>query len=181
MAISISYCISMIAKNHLEVNMKRRNQNQKFSFPFFAGSPHTPRRKRNCKEKFWVLVHATGGSVRGAHCSLHHEIGAYDSVSSHHALRACEVRGFVGNGFGLFDIMTTKFDLTKKQNLARLRRAHGRAFPQGNATAFRIPPPAFPPLCGGSPNSIWDAGKARVSRCLMRLQIVGVSAMPLSI
>ena len=32
--------------------MKRRNQNQKFSFPFFAGSPHTPRRKRNCKEIF---------------------------------------------------------------------------------------------------------------------------------
>ncbi|OGZ22209.1 MAG: hypothetical protein A3C48_00175 [Candidatus Nealsonbacteria bacterium RIFCSPHIGHO2_02_FULL_38_75] len=32
--------------------MKRRSQNQKFSFPFFAGSPHTPRRKRNCKEIF---------------------------------------------------------------------------------------------------------------------------------
>ena len=91
MAISISYCISMIAKNHLKVNMKRRNQNQKFSFPFFAGSPHTPRRKRNCKEKFWVLVHATGGSVRGAHCSLHHAIGAYDSVSLHHARGACHI------------------------------------------------------------------------------------------
>src|SRR3989344_9275357 len=133
MAISISYCISMIAKNHLKVNMKRRNQNQKFSFPFFAGSPHTPRRKRNCKEKFWVLVHATGGSARGAHCSLHHAIRAYDSVSSHHALRACEVRGFVGNGFGLFDIMTTTFDLTKKQNLARLPPPPGRAFPPGKA------------------------------------------------
>src|SRR3989344_1642808 len=92
----------------LSGGVKRRNQNQKFSFPFFAGSPHTSSRKRNCKEKFWVLVHATGGSVRGAHCSLHHAIRAYDSVSSHHALGACEVRGFVGNGFGLFDTMTTQ-------------------------------------------------------------------------
>ncbi len=45
--------------------MKRRNQNQKFSFPFFAGSPHTPRRKRNCKEIFG-FGSATEGSVRGA-------------------------------------------------------------------------------------------------------------------
>ena len=45
--------------------MKRRNQNQKFSFPFFAGSPHTPRRKRNCKEIFGFRI-ATEGSVRGA-------------------------------------------------------------------------------------------------------------------
>ena len=45
--------------------MKRRNQNQKFSFPFFAGSPHTPRRKRNCKEIFGFGI-ATEGSVRGA-------------------------------------------------------------------------------------------------------------------
>jgi len=41
--------------------MERRNQNQKFSFPFFAGSPHTPRRKRNCKE-FLVL----GSRPKGA-------------------------------------------------------------------------------------------------------------------
>ncbi len=47
------------------VFMKRRNQNQKFSFPFFAGSPHTPRRKRNCKEIFG-FGSATEGSVRGA-------------------------------------------------------------------------------------------------------------------
>ena len=45
--------------------MKRRNQNQKFSFPFFAGSPHTPRRKRNCKEIFGFGI-ATEGSVRCA-------------------------------------------------------------------------------------------------------------------
>ncbi len=39
MAISISYCISMIAKNHLKVNMKRRNQNQKFPFHFLPAPP----------------------------------------------------------------------------------------------------------------------------------------------
>jgi len=82
--------------------MKRRNQNQKFSFPFFAGSPHTPRRNRNCKEIFG-FVHATGGSVRGARCSFHHAIGAYDSVSSNHARGACEVspfQDFAQNAFG---------------------------------------------------------------------------------
>jgi len=47
------------------IKNKRRNQNQKFSFPFFAGSPHTPRRKRNCKEIFGFGI-ATKGSVRGA-------------------------------------------------------------------------------------------------------------------
>jgi hypothetical protein len=45
--------------------MKRRNQNQKFSFPFFAGPPHTPRRKRNCKEIFGFGI-ASEASVRGA-------------------------------------------------------------------------------------------------------------------
>jgi len=44
--------------------MKRRNQNQKFSFPFFAGSPHTPRRKRNCKEIFGFVKRPEG--ARGA-------------------------------------------------------------------------------------------------------------------
>jgi hypothetical protein len=56
--------------------------------------------------------------------------------------------------------MTTTFDLTKNATRARRSRAHGVAFPQGNATAFRIPPPEFPPLCGGSPNEIWDAPEA---------------------
>ena len=33
---------------------------------------------------------------------------------------------------GSSPVRSTKFDLTKKQTPARLRRAHGRAFPQGN-------------------------------------------------
>ena len=58
---------------------KRRKQNQKTSFHFLSGSPHTPRRKRIGKEVFG-FVHATRGSVRGAQHSLHHAIGAYDII-----------------------------------------------------------------------------------------------------
>ena len=40
----------------------------KISFPFFVGSPHTPRRKSKRKEgKFLVFAPATEGSGRGAH------------------------------------------------------------------------------------------------------------------
>ena len=62
------YFDSMLSYNTSVQNsifMKRRNQNQKISFPIFAGSPHTPRRKRNCKEIFGFGI-ATEGSVRGA-------------------------------------------------------------------------------------------------------------------
>ena len=94
------------------VNMKRRNQNQKISFPFFAGSPHTPRRRRKSKEIFGFVI-ATEGSVRGAY-SLHHAIGAYDLGQSHHALRACEVNqnpaDFVRNTFELRPIHTAKIE-----------------------------------------------------------------------
>ena len=67
--------------------VKRRKQNQKFSFPFFAGSPHTPRRKMNCKEIFGFVGRPEG--ARGAPRSLHHAIRAYGEVQSHHARGAC--------------------------------------------------------------------------------------------
>jgi len=40
--------------------------------------------------------------VRGAHCSLHHTIGAYGEVSSHHTLGACvsPFQDFARNAFG---------------------------------------------------------------------------------
>ncbi|MDP3800095.1 MAG: hypothetical protein Q8Q90_01595, partial [bacterium] len=57
----------------------------KISFPFFVGSPHTPRRRKKEREgKFLGFSPATAGSGRGA------QIGAYDSIQSHHALRACD-------------------------------------------------------------------------------------------
>ncbi|MDD3072722.1 MAG: hypothetical protein PHP47_03360 [Candidatus Pacebacteria bacterium] len=67
--------------------MKRRKQNHKISFHFLSGSPHTPRRKWIGKEIFGFGSRPEG--ARGAHCSLHHAIGAYVLGKSHHALRAC--------------------------------------------------------------------------------------------
>ncbi|OGY80587.1 MAG: hypothetical protein A3E60_04020 [Candidatus Kerfeldbacteria bacterium RIFCSPHIGHO2_12_FULL_42_13] len=40
----------------------------KIPFPFFVGSPHTPRRKGKVEEIFG-FVHATEGSARGAQIS----------------------------------------------------------------------------------------------------------------
>jgi hypothetical protein len=71
-------------------NLKRRKQNHKISFHFFAGSPHTPRRKWSGKEIFGFGLRPKG--ARGAQYSLHHTIGAYDLGSIHHALGACEVK-----------------------------------------------------------------------------------------
>ena len=68
-------------------NLKRRKQNHKISFHFFAGSPHPPRRKWIGKEIFGFGLRPKG--ERGALHSLHHAIGAYDLGSSHHALGAC--------------------------------------------------------------------------------------------
>lgn len=94
-----------------QVLTKRRIQNQKISFPFFAGSPHTPRRKRNRKEIFGFGLRAIA-SVRGA-CLHHHGIGAYGEVQSHHALRACEV-----NPQNPADFAHTMFEL-RPENTAR--------------------------------------------------------------
>ena len=62
---------------------------------FFGGGCGGSRQKM--ERKFLVFAPATAGSGRGA------QIGAYDSGSSHHALRACEVSplpDFVGKKFG---------------------------------------------------------------------------------
>src|SRR3989344_7163949 len=57
----------------------------KISFPFFVGSPHTPRRKSGIrKENFWVCPRPQGADeVR--------RVRAYDLVQSFHALRAGEI------------------------------------------------------------------------------------------
>jgi len=43
----------------------------KISFPFFVGSPHTPRRKLRKEGKFLVFAPTTAGSGRGAQISPH--------------------------------------------------------------------------------------------------------------
>ena len=57
-------------------SVKRRKQNHKISFHFFSGSPHTPPRKWIGKEIFGFGSRLRG--ARGAHCSLHHRVRAYD-------------------------------------------------------------------------------------------------------
>ena len=94
--------------------MKRRKQNHKISFHFFSGSPHTPRRKWIGKEIFGFGSRPKG--ARGAHCSLHHAIRAYDLVSSPHALRACEVNQNPA------DFAHTMFEL-RPENTAKARSA----------------------------------------------------------
>jgi hypothetical protein len=84
----------MVAKIVSILNILAAKQNQKFPFHFFVGCPHTPRRKlEKRKENFWVLPARVRERGRGA-------IRAYDSVQSHHALRACHIsRDSARNGF----------------------------------------------------------------------------------
>ena len=87
----ILLCFGSMISYNTSVNnwiMKRRKQNHKISFHFLSGSPHTPRRKWIGKEIFG-FVHATRGSVRGAQGWRPQVLGAYNLVSSHHALGAC--------------------------------------------------------------------------------------------
>ena len=52
------------------------------------------------KGKFLSLPRATIGSASEARREIHHALRAYDSVSSHHALRACEINRFaIGKRF----------------------------------------------------------------------------------
>ena len=78
----VSYNTSV--QNNISAVMKRRQQNQKFSFHFLSGSPHTPRRKRIGKEIFGFVGRPEG--ARGAQ-SLH-ALRAYDFGQTHHAVGA---------------------------------------------------------------------------------------------
>ena len=66
----------------------------KISFPFLF--PLRPRGvgggdAGKMQGNFLVFAHASPRACPRRIVSLHHAIGAYDAVSSHHALRACEV------------------------------------------------------------------------------------------
>ena len=127
--------------------MKRRKQNHKISFHFFAGSPHTPRRFLERKEIFVFGSRPKG--VRGA--QNYHAIRAYEEVQSHHALRACEVSRFAtGRKFGFHHIDGAIQN--KKQNCRRLRR---RAWenPQGFSTGFATKQTPPDPAKAGSSQS----------------------------
>ncbi len=120
------------------VNMKRRKQNHKISFHFFSGSPHTPRRKWIGKEIFGFGSRLEG--ARGAHCSLHHAIRAYDLGKSHHTLRACEVNqnpaDFAHTMFELRPENTANFHFCPKRQERACRQATRNAIFALRATVF---------------------------------------------
>jgi len=72
----------------IDLQRKRRKQNHKISFHFFAAPPCTPRRFFERKEIFGFGSRLEG--ARGALYSLHHTIGAYAKGLHHHALGACD-------------------------------------------------------------------------------------------
>ena len=100
-------------------------QNQKFPFHFLSAPPTPPAENLKLrKENFWFLP-ATEGSGRGA------QIGAYDSISLHHALRACDIICFENR----FELGTIK---TPKQNATAFSK------PEGGTREAR--PTDFPPF-----------------------------------
>jgi hypothetical protein len=73
--------------------MTTAKQNQKFPFHFFfrfAVEGWGEETRGKCKEIFWVFAHASPRACPRRIGSHHHAIGAYEAVSSHHALRACD-------------------------------------------------------------------------------------------
>ena len=118
--------------------MKRRKQNHKISFHFFSGSPHTPRRKWIGKEIFGFGSRPKG--ARGAHCSLHHAIGAYDLG---HELRACEVNqnpaDFAHTMFELRPENTANFHFCPKRQERANSCATGNAIFALRAKVFSEP------------------------------------------
>ena len=66
--------------------LQTAKQNQKFPFHFLSAPPTPPaEEKKKGKENFWFLLPRPQGAEEAR------EIRAYDSVSSHHALRACHI------------------------------------------------------------------------------------------
>ena len=130
--------------------MKRRQQNQKISFHFLSGSPHTPRRKRIGKEIFGFVGRPEG--ARGAQ-SLH-ALRAYDLVQSHHALGAWIIRqnpaDFVHTMFELRPKNTAKFYIQRNwKNLPRRKAPRHGIFPQF-WRHFWNPKPKCGRQCGSS-------------------------------
>ena len=133
--------------------MKRRKQNHKISFQFFAAPPCTPRRfKRKGKEIFGFGSRLEG--ARGADCLHYHEIRAYDLVQSYHALRACEVNqnpaDFVRKEFELRPRNTANFHFCPKRQNVECRKATRNAKNALRAKVFSSSRRACARRCGSS-------------------------------
>ena len=132
--------------------MKRRKQNHKISFHFLSGSPHTPRRKWIGKEIFGFGSRPEG--ARGAQYSLHHAIGAYGEVQSHHARGACvshqNPADFAHTMFELRPRNTANFHFCPKRQERACREATRNAIFALRAKVFSEPEKARGRARGGS-------------------------------
>ena len=72
--------------NRVAFQMLTAKQNQKFPFHFLSAPPTPPAENQKLrKENFWFLLPRPQGADEAR------DIRAYDSISHHHTLRACEV------------------------------------------------------------------------------------------
>ena len=105
-------------------------QNQKFPFHFLSAPPTPPAEEKEMQGKFLVFAPATEGSGRGA------QIGAYDSVSLHHARGACDIICFGSRcEFGTIEtpIRNSKVFLKQKCGTREARPKDSRRIPPTNS------------------------------------------------
>ena len=121
-------------QNDISAVIKRRQQNQKISFHFLSGSPHTPRRKRIGKEIFGFVGRPWG--ARGAQ-SLH-ALGAWiiqqnpaDFARTMFELRPKNTANFdfrpKGRGSACREATRNAISALRAKVFSGTRRAHGRA------------------------------------------------------
>jgi hypothetical protein len=150
---------------------KRRKQNHKISFQFFAAPPLHPRRfKRKGKEIFGFGSRLEG--ARGAVYSHHHEIRAYGKVSSYHALGACEVNqnpaDFAHTMFELRPRNSANFHFCPKRQNVECRKATQNAKNALHAKVFSSSRRACARRCGSSFEQISKSRSVGTTNLIVR-------------
>src|SRR3989344_5028177 len=128
-------------------------QNQKFPFHFLSAPPTPPAEEKEMQGKFLVFAPATEGSGRGA------QIGAYDSVSLHHARGACDIICFGSRcEFGTIEtpIRNSKVFLKQKCGTREARPKDSRRIPPTNSEFLaRLRALFFRQEAGASQRFLW--------------------------
>jgi len=133
--------------------VKRRKQNHKISFHFFAAPPCTPRLLNGLLRKFLVLVRDQ--REREARTSrFTTNPNAYAEVKNYHALRACEVNqnpaDFVRKEFELRPRNTANLHFCPKRQNVECREATRNAKNALRAKVFSSSRRACARRCGSS-------------------------------
>ena len=101
------FCPRIFAFRSATLSEYLEGRTPKEKHPFLFQKKFTPRQIRNARS---VFLSGFPPSPRGGGGAIRR---AYDSGQSHHALRACLIRGSAGNESELFGIMTTFLNLKK--------------------------------------------------------------------